>query len=99
LGDAGRGGEKGREEKRRKGRREGRREGGLAEERGRLSLNFPSDGQDDTSLGGKGVGGGLQGKEGHMMQGWRDGWGGRSWAPCPARTGRRPTLMLIQKWA
>jgi hypothetical protein len=37
-------------EGRREGRRKGRRDGRLAE--GRVSLDFPSDGQDDTSLGG-----------------------------------------------
>ena len=78
---------------RRKERREGRREGGLAE--GRVSLDFPSDGQDDTSLGGEGGGGGLQGKKGCKDDGM--GGAGRSWTPCPARAGRRPTLVLTHK--
>jgi hypothetical protein len=63
-----------RREGRRKGGRKGRRDGGLVE--GRVSLDSPSDGQDDTSLGAEVVGGGLQGKGGY-----RDGWGGRSWTP------------------
>jgi hypothetical protein len=67
---------------RRKERREGRREGGLAE--GRVSLDFPSDGQDDTSLGGEGGRGGLQGKEGHKD----GGVGGVGGLGPPARQGR-----------
>jgi hypothetical protein len=71
----------------RKGRRKGRREGGLAE--GRVSLDFPSDGQDGTSLGGEG-GGRWIAREG-STQGWRGGWGGEALDPLSGKGGTTPS--------
>jgi hypothetical protein len=75
-------------EGRRKGRREGRREGGLAE--GRVSLDFPSDGQDDTSLGGEGGEVDCKGRRDARMTGWV----GRGGLGPPARQGRDDAQLL-----
>jgi hypothetical protein len=65
--------------------------GGTIIAEGRVSLDFPSDGQDDTSLGGEG-GGEMDYKgRGHAR---RAGWVGRGGLGPPARQGRDDAQLL-----
>jgi hypothetical protein len=81
-------GEGGRGKEGEEGREEG---GGAAVAEGRASLDFPRDGQDDTSLGGEGGGEvDYKGRGDTGMAGWV-GWGGLG---PPVRQGRDDAQLL-----